>query len=202
MTSNGPVLPDTRACAASMWVAREYCSVALFNHSVRSFVWAGAVADLDGLDFDSELLFVSAMLHDIGLTQHFDNHSLPFEVAGGHVARVFAAGVGWSASRGSRTAEVIERHMWPSVDPDMDAEGYLLEVGTGVDISGGRAEQIPAQLRDLTLSRWPRAGLAEEFTTCFQDQGRRKPGSRTAARADAVARSLAQHPFDGPTAGR
>jgi hypothetical protein len=201
MTSNGPVLPDTRACAASMWVAREYCSVVLLNHSVRSFVWASAVADLDGVDHDPELLFVSAMLHDIGLTRHFDNHSLPFEVAGGHVARVFAAGLGWSEARGIRAAEVIERHMWPSVDPLVDAEGYLLEVGTSVDIAGARADEMPADLRDVSLSRWPRAGLAAEFTSCFRDQGRRKPGSRTADRADAVARLLAQHPFDDPAAG-
>jgi hypothetical protein len=32
------------------------------------------------------------MLHDIGLVPEFDSHTVPFEDAGGHVARVFGAG--------------------------------------------------------------------------------------------------------------
>ena len=200
MTPEEPVLPDTRACRGAMGVARAYCTEALFNHSVRSFLWGRAVADLDGVEFDSELLFVSAMLHDISLLPQFDNHTLPFEEAGGHVARVFAAGAGWSTNRGVRAAEVIERHMWPSVDPVADPEGYLLEAGTSVDISGSRAAEIPTDLRVSSLRRWPRAALATEFSACFQDQGRRKPGSRTAALADAVSSRLAQHPFDSPAA--
>ena len=46
----------------------------------------------------------------------FDSHAVPFEEAGGHVARVFAAGAGWPAERRERLAEVIIRHMWPRVD--------------------------------------------------------------------------------------
>jgi hypothetical protein len=38
------------------------------------------------------------MLHDIGLVKEFDSHTVPFEQAGGHVAWVFGAGAGLSAS--------------------------------------------------------------------------------------------------------
>lgn len=47
-------------------------------------------AQARGLDFDRELFFVAAMLHDLALTPPFDSHTLAFEEAGGHLARVSA----------------------------------------------------------------------------------------------------------------
>ena len=41
-----------------------------------------------GIAFDAELLYVSSMLHALGLVKEFDSHSVPFEEAGGHVAWV------------------------------------------------------------------------------------------------------------------
>lgn len=45
---------------------------------------------------------MSALLHDLGLTAPFDSHTLPFEEAGGHVARVLTAGLGWPKERRAR----------------------------------------------------------------------------------------------------
>ena len=54
-----------------------------------------------------ELLYLSSMLHDLGLVKEFDSHQVPFEEAGGHVAWVFGAGAGWSVERSRRAAQVI-----------------------------------------------------------------------------------------------
>jgi len=189
-------LPTSAACASAERVAQRYCMPSLLNHSVRSYVWSAAIGRQDGIDFDAELLYVAAMLHDIGLTAAFDNHALPFEDAGGHVAWVFAAGAGWTPERGTRAAEVIERHMWPEVDPAVDPEGHLLEVGTGVDISGRRTDDIPPEVRDEALRRWPRLDLADEFAECFRQQAHRKPHSPGAAFGETVALRLRDHPFE------
>jgi hypothetical protein len=88
---------------------------------------------------------------------------------------VFAAGAGWPAARRRRVAEVIVRHMWDAVDVAEDPEGHLLELSTGMDISGRRTEDIPRDLRADVLARYPRLGLAGEFVACFEDQAARKP---------------------------
>ena len=144
---------------------------------MRAYLWAAGYAATRGIAFDAELLYVSAMLHDLALVKEFDNHSVPFEEAGGHVAWVFGAGAGWPVARRRRAAEVIVRHMWDEVDVAEDPEGHLLELSTGMDISGRRTEDIPADLRRDVLARYPRLGLAEEFVACFRDQAARKPGA-------------------------
>ena len=131
-----PPAPVSAAATAALAVATEYCSPALLNHSVRSYLWAAEYARRQGIEVDHELLYVAAVLHDLGLAAPFDSHRVEFEHAGGHVAWVFAAGAGWPAARRRRVAEVIVAHMADAVDPDVDPEGHVLEAATAFDISG------------------------------------------------------------------
>jgi len=180
MKLNDLEIPVTPACRAALEVATAYCSPALLNHSVRAYLWAAGYALERGIAFDAELLYVSAMLHDLALVKEFDNHTLPFEEAGGHVAWVFGAAAGWPRERRRRAAEIIVRHMWDVVDIATDPEGHLLELSTGMDISGRHTEDIPPDLRAEVLARYPRLGLAEEFIAAFEDQATRKPLCRAA----------------------
>ena len=174
-------VPDSPACTNAVEVTTAYCTPALVNHSLRAYFWAAALGTARGVDFDAELLFVASLLHDLGLVEDFDSHRVPFEVAGGSVAWVFAAGAGWPAQRRTRVSEVIVRHMWPDVDPHEDPEGFLLVRSTGFDISGRGAVDFPVSFRDEVLARYPRLTLADEFLKCFQDQASRKPDSSAAA---------------------
>jgi hypothetical protein len=174
-------VPDSSVAVLATEAAAAYCSDALMQHNHRSYLWSVALGVQRGLQFDAELLYVAAMLHDVGLVSEFDNVGLSFEDAGGHVAWMFAAGAGWPAARRVRLAEVIVRHMWNSVDVDLDAEGHLLEVGTGLDISGRSPEMWSPELRAEVLAAHPRLGIATEFLACFVDQARRKPASSAAS---------------------
>ncbi|MCA2222901.1 cyanamide hydratase [Nonomuraea aurantiaca] len=191
------VIPDTPVCWGALEVATRYHSPSLLNNSVRAYLWAAAYAGLHGIAFDLELLYVSSMLHDIGLTAEFDSHTVPFEEAGGHVAWAFAAGAGWPVERRTRAAEVIIRHMWDEVPLAEDPEGHLLELSTGMDISGRRTDEIPAELRQEVLARHPRLEIAKEFAACVTDQGTRKPSSLAGGfvRAGLIDR-IARNPLD------
>ena len=190
-------IPATPASRAALEVAVAYCTPALLNHSVRAYLWAAAYGVARGIAFDAELLYVSSMLHDLGLVKEFDSHRVPFEEAGGHVAWVFGAAAGWSVARRRRAAEVVVRHMWDAVDVAEDPEGHLLELSTGMDVSGRRTEEIPAGLRAEVLGRYPRLGLAGEFIACFRDQAERKPYSLAARLVSrGFAARVAANPLD------
>ncbi|MGY2081983.1 HD domain-containing protein [Modestobacter sp. SYSU DS0657] len=170
-------LPGSAAARAAREVAAAFSSPALLAHSDRSYLWAAEYGRARGIGFDAELLYVAAMLHDLGLVPVFDSDTVPFEEAGGAVAWVFTAGAGWDTDRRRRVSDVIVRHMWAEVDVEADPEAHLLELATGLDVSGRRPEDWPDDFRAQVLARHPRGGLAEEFLSCFTAQARRKPAS-------------------------
>lgn len=198
MSLGALAVPGTAASAAALEVAASYLSPALLNHSLRAYVWAAARGAAENVPFDPELLYVAALFHDIGLVPVFDSHTVAFEEAGGHVARVFAAGAGWPAERRERLSEVIVRHMWPQVEPSADPEGYLLANATATEVIGKDADAYPADLRAEAMERYPRLDLAEQFLACFEDQAARKPGSSAAvAVRSGLADRVAANPLDG-----
>uniref|UniRef100_A0AAU2V3U7 HD domain-containing protein n=1 Tax=Streptomyces sp. NBC_00003 TaxID=2903608 RepID=A0AAU2V3U7_9ACTN len=177
----GVAMPGGRACEAARTVCAEYADEALYHHSVRSYVFGAAYAHERQLPFDAELLYVSALLHDLALTPPFDSHTLPFEEAGGHLARVFTAGLGWDAARRDRAAEIIVLHMRDDVSAEQDVESHLLQIGTTADVSGGTLDAFGPEFRAELLRSHPRAGFGEAFVGLFRDQAARKPACAAAA---------------------
>jgi hypothetical protein len=172
-------MPDTPAARAALEVAERYCSPALLAHSVRSWAFALAFAEVEGLTgLDEELLYVTALVHDLGLVPVFDAVRVPFETAGGEVGWVLAAGAGWDPRRRQRVVDVVEAHMRPSVDAAEEPEGHLLEIATALDISGARPDALPAAFLREVLAAHPRGALAAEFGCCLVEQASRKPGSQ------------------------
>lgn len=172
--------PDSRASAAALEVCQEYAEPWLLHHSLRSYTWAKAYAAKVDIAHDGELLYVAALLHDLALTAPFDSHELPFEEAGGHLARVFAAGAGWGRARRNRLSEVIVLHMRDDVPADDDPESHLLQVAVSADVSGSRLPEFPPDFRVEVVDRYPRLGFAEAFLARFADQAERKPGCAAA----------------------
>ena len=190
-------IPDTAASSAALDVAGTYLSAAMLSHSHRVYLWGATYGDEHGLRYDAELLFVAAMFHDVSLVPVFDSHTVSFEDASGHVARVFTAGAGWSNERRERLGEVIVRHMWPDVEVADDPEGHLLSRAAAFDIVGKNLDDLSPSFRADVLRQYPRLGLTDEFLACFQAQADRKTGS-SAARAirSGLTTRIAANPLD------
>lgn len=189
--------PETPAATAALAVATRFYSPALLHHSLRSYLWATKYGEAHGIAFDEELLYVSAILHDLGLTDAFDSHRVDFEVAGGNLAWVFGVAAGWSAERAARAEEIIVLHMRPDVPASVDPESHLLQVATSWDVAGRRPEEFSPQLRAEILARHPRQGFGGEFLASLEDQARRKPGSAAAASiASNGAERITANPLD------
>jgi hypothetical protein len=191
------MFPQTSAAAAALSVADRFYSPALLNHCVRSYLWGATYATAHRIAFDDELFYVSAMLHDIGLTDAFDSHRVAFEEAGGDLAWVFGVAAGWSADRAARAMEIIVLHMRDDVSSTADPESHMLQVATSWDVAGRRPEEFSSEARADVLARYPRQDFGNEFLACFEDQARRKPGSAAAASvANHAADRIAANPLD------
>lgn len=189
--------PDTAAARAAVQIATSYHTPSLLNHVQRSWLWAVGFAALRGFEPDHELLYVSTLLHDLGIVPEFDNATLAYEDAAGHVAIALTAGAGWPEERRVRAHEVIVRHNWPEVDPELDVEGHLLEIATALDISGARPDDLPRDFRREVLAAYPRLELADEFGACVADQAQRKPGTAAKRLVDGgVQRKLRDNPLE------
>lgn len=190
--------PETPAIQAALEVLTTFCTKAIANHSIRSWLWACGIAVVEGRDqYDAELLGVAALLHDVGLASEFDNRRLSYEHAGGHVAWTLTAGARWEVARRTRALEVIVRHNWSSVDPAKDVEGYLLEIATGLDILGTRRDALPDAFLREVLAEYPRLDLAREFGTSVEDQAVRKPDTAAARLiAGGLTVKLAHNPLE------
>ncbi|MGW4097759.1 HD domain-containing protein [Mycobacterium sp. NPDC004974] len=191
------MVPQTPAAAAALAVATHFYSPALLNHCIRSYLWGSTYAAAHDITFDNELYYVSALLHDIGLTGPFDSHRVSFEEAGGDLAWVFGVAAGWPADRAARATEIIVLHMRDDVSAAVDPESHLLQVATGWDVVGRRPEEFPTATRADILARYPRQGFGSEFIACFEDQARRKPGGAAAASvANNGAERIRANPLD------
>ncbi|MFW8745710.1 hypothetical protein, partial [Mesorhizobium japonicum] len=139
----------------------------------------------------------AALLHDIGLSRTFDSHEVPFEHAGGAVAAVLAAGAGWEESRRRHLAAAIVAHMADRPIPQGGVEGELLDIATGLDISGSRPGDLPADYVETVLARHPRMDLRARFTALAEDQADRKPESQAARLVrGGLAGKLAANPLE------
>lgn len=168
----------------------------LVHHSIRAYAWAVGLAEHDRLDFDPEILYVSALLHDIGLVPAYDLGGC-FEFDGALVARRFATQHGQPAGRADAIHDVIALHMAESVPPDAPPEVPLLWDSTGVDVTGYRLAEVPARLVTPVLEAYPRLDFKLRFAAAFAEQAGRKPTCRAAAMAAAGSLNrIAEAPFD------
>lgn len=158
--------------------ARELIGTAappfLVNHSVRAYAWAVELALHDERSFDSEILYVSALLHDIGLVPAYDNGGC-FETDGAIAAEAFALAHGQAPERARAIYDVIDLHMADTLPPEPAPEVVLLWDSTGTDVTGYRYAAVRRAIVPEVLAAYPRLEFKREFGALFADQASRKP---------------------------
>ena len=63
----GITVPDSAIARRASERMADVAAPFLVNHSIRCYGWAVELARHDRLKFDPEILYVAAMLHDVGL---------------------------------------------------------------------------------------------------------------------------------------
>src|SRR5262249_7383512 len=70
---SGVTIPDSKLARETTELVRDTESPLLFNHSTRVYYFGSLAGKRRGLKFDSELLYVGAMFHDMGLTPQYSS---------------------------------------------------------------------------------------------------------------------------------
>lgn len=169
-----PHLPSSGWAEASTALATSLLSPAFLRHSMRAWHFAAALSGVDGVELDSELGFVVAVLHDIGLFQPISQRC--FTLAGAAAAQSTAASAGVPPDRAGQAANAIFHHI--SLTPPRDPTSFYLQVGSLLDVTGSRVWDLDAAFVAATCRRWPRQGFYDELRSRWQAECKRFPRGR------------------------
>jgi hypothetical protein len=159
----GVSVPDTPLVARAIDMARKSSSPYLFNHSMRSWLFAEAIAQTRNAAHDAEVLAIATLLHDLGLMRAFSG-PLRFEVEGANAARDFALKQGMSESRAQLIWDGVALNSTPSIGLHKEPEVALCTTGIGLDWGGWGYETLSKSLIDEIVDAFPRLQMKRKFT--------------------------------------
>ena len=158
----GITVIDTPLIARAMDYARTHSEPFLFNHAVRSWLFAVRLGQLQGLPHDPEVVAVGTLLHDLGLTNSFTGPKR-FEIEGADAARAFAREQGLDDRRLQLVWDSVALNSTPSIGLYKEAEVALCTAGIGVEF-GFQYDRIAPHEIEGILAAFPRLGMKRGFT--------------------------------------
>ena len=189
-------VPDSELARRARELIADVAAPFLVNHSVRCYAWAVELALHDRLQFDPEILYVSAMLHDIGLVPAYDLGGC-FEVDGAIAAQRLVAEAGEPEARARAIYDAIALHNLETLPPDAASEVVLLWDSAGTDVTGHRFTDVRPAIVPGLLAAYPRADFKRAFAALIVEQASTKPTCPAAEMvATGILGEIAQAPFD------
>ena len=159
----GVTVPDTASISRAIEFARERSEPYLFNHAMRSWLFAATLAQLNQTAHDGEVLALTTILHDLGLAEGFDG-PLRFEVEGANAARAFALDEGIDERRAQLIWDGVALNSTPSIGLYKESEVALCTAGIGLDWGGWGYEAISKDQVAAIVEAFPRLAMKQRFT--------------------------------------
>ena len=151
----GVSVPDTPVISRAIEFARERTEPYLFNHAMRSWLFAEAIARVKRIEYDHEVVALGTILHDIGLTAGVPGPNR-FEVNGANAALAFIKGEGFSDRRAQLIWDLVALNSTPSLALHKEPEVAVGTMRIGLDYGGFGVESLPPgdveRILDATLA--------------------------------------------------
>lgn len=173
-------IPDSAIAQQALEFCAEASSLALFNHTQRTYYFACILAQQAEVKLDNEFLYVASTLHDIGLTEAYNTGSPNFQcfaVEGGQVAQDFVCEHGWSTAQGEKVNETVCLHLNLKIPSDYPEAQYMT-MGTSLDVVGLRFQRVSAEHVSQILKLYPRHNFKEELIALMKPEYKNRPDSR------------------------
>jgi HD domain len=158
-------IPDTVMAREATEEALLICTPNTYQHCIRTYLYAGLLAQGQGLQVDHELLYVSSILHDLGISpKYFEQAAhLCFATTGAREASSFVASRGWNETQSRRVYEAISLHFNPHIDHrEHGAEARFVGEGAQLDVLGFRFQRVQESLLRSVEQQHPRSDFAQE----------------------------------------
>jgi hypothetical protein len=172
----GIKVADTNLVRDAIDLARSSSEPYLFNHVMRSWLFAILLSEDAELAPDPEILAVSAVLHDLGLTDRYAAEER-FEVDGANAARSFLMEHRIPAEQIQLVWDAIALHTTRSVALHKEPEVAMTHSGIAVDAIGVGLDRIPLDKQGAILAEFPRLALKNHLQSCLCKVVRRKPAT-------------------------
>jgi len=162
----GVSVPDSPLITEVVEYAQRLSERYLFNHAMRSWLFATRIASLKGIDCDLEIVAIGTILHDIGLTAGVSG-SNRFEVNGANAALSFIKERGIPDRRARLIWDLVALNSTPSIALYKEAEVAVGTMGIGLDYGGFAIESIPPADITEIVGAFPRLEMKHKFAeTC------------------------------------
>jgi len=157
---------DTPLITAVIEYAQRISEPYLFNHSMRSWLFAEAIGCMKGIAYDREVVAIGTILHDIGLTTGVSGPNR-FEVNGADAALSFIKEEGLSERRRQLVWDLIALNSTPSLALHKEPEVAVGTMGIALDYGGFGVDTLPAGDVERILAAFPRLMMKQRFAeTC------------------------------------
>jgi hypothetical protein len=110
----GVSVPDSPLIAEAIEYAQRLSEPYLFNHAMRSWLFAAKIGQVKAIECDEEVVAVGAILHDIGLTNGVGGDNR-FEVNGANAVRSFIEERGLSDRRAQLAWDLVALNSTASI---------------------------------------------------------------------------------------
>jgi hypothetical protein len=159
----GVSVPDSPLITEVLEYAQKLYDPYLFNHAMRSWLFAAKIGQSKNIDCDLEVVAVGTILHDIGLSAAVSG-SNRFEVNAAGAVRSFVEERGISSRRAQLIWDLVALNSTPSIALHKEAEVALGTMGIGVDYGGFFFESVPSADMTEILRAFPRLKMKTKFT--------------------------------------
>ena len=185
----GVTIPDSELCVAASDLLESCSPDFLCQHCLRTYVFGSLAIKGIGRDVqDEEAAFCGAVLHDLGLVPPYIGEGR-FEVDGADAARKFCEKHNVSSERAELVWEAIALHTTAGVPARMASEIALCHLGAGMELFGLGLDQLPPQVVEEIIDKYPRLDFKNAFRDLIVEHGQRNPAAQILTWTDDVART-------------
>jgi HD domain len=165
--------PDSKIAREATDLARRVYPPFLFNHCLRTFWLADRLA-ASGLRFDREIVYIAAMLHDVGVLEPYD-HGRWFEVDGAQAARDFLTEHIYPTEKVEVVWDAIALHTTTQIASYKAPEVALINLGAAADAVGLRIADLDLVFVRELIEEFPRLDFPDKWRQTLIEYVRRKP---------------------------
>lgn len=163
----GISIPDSKIANEATELLLEHGNEFLFNHSLRVFLFASLNGQRNSLSYNAELLYVSAVFHDLGLTSRYSSPDKRFEVDGANAARDFLKSHGMPPTDLQLVWDTIALHTTIGIAEYKENEVALMYSGVGLDVMGDGYEKLSETQRNEIVHAYPRDNFKQKIIPAF-----------------------------------